>query len=67
VARVVVESDDQDARVVTADGHDQIVKRGKIFVVPGQDCAGLGDSPGQHASTVDRPQSDVCGKIARTA
>jgi hypothetical protein len=62
VLRVVVESDDQDARVVTADGHDQVVKGGKVFVVSGQNRAVLGDSPGQHASIVDRPQSGVHGK-----
>jgi hypothetical protein len=33
VPRVVVESDDQDARVVAADGHDKVVQIGEVFVV----------------------------------
>jgi hypothetical protein len=62
VPRVVVEPDDEDARVVTADGYDQVVKGGKVFVVPRQNRAVLGDSPGKHASIVNRPQSGVYGK-----
>jgi hypothetical protein len=60
--RVVVESDDQDARVVPADGHDQVVQIGEVFVVPGQHRASLGDSPGQHASIADRRQANVGSK-----
>jgi hypothetical protein len=52
--RVVVESDDQNARVMTADSNDQVVQIGEVFVVPGQHWAALGDSPGQHSSITDR-------------
>jgi len=55
VPRVVVESDDQDARVMADDGQDEVVQIGEVFVVSGQHQAVLSDSPDQHSSIANRP------------
>ena len=55
VPRIVVESDDQDTRVVADDCHDEVVQIGEVFVVSGQNRAAMSDSPGQHSSIADRP------------
>jgi hypothetical protein len=62
VPQIVVESDGQDARVVTFYGHDQVVQSGEVFVVPGQYRAVLSDGPGEHPSIANRYQPDVRGE-----
>ena len=51
--RNVVKSDDQDARVLAADNHDEIVQSREVGMVTRQHRAILSDRPGQHSSIAD--------------
>ncbi len=47
IARVIVEPDDQDAWVVTAYDHDQVVSVFEVFRIPGQDRQSLSECEDQ--------------------
>src|SRR5690242_5471548 len=59
---VVVEPDDENAWVVASDSHDEVMERGKVFVIARQHCTVLGRGPGKDTGIVDGGQTDVSGE-----
>jgi hypothetical protein len=54
--------DDQDAGVMTASGHNQVVQVFKVIGIPRQNWEGLGDRVDQDLRIRDRQQPGVLGQ-----
>jgi hypothetical protein len=62
VARIGVEADDQQTRMMAAESHDQVVQIFEVLGISGQHGQRLADRPDQHPGIRGRKQPDVMGK-----